>query len=316
MSRISGPAGFPHSWAAMDSPSGAVTVKALIACLPVAVSNCRGAHHATPPWPEHPLTHRVRTTLAVILAFLATAAILDSQPFAVAQPRPVAGQVQPVVAPHGMVVAQEKRAARIGAEILARGGNAVDAAVAVGFALAVTHPQAGNLGGGGFMLIHRADRNETAAIDYRETAPQAVTRDIFLDGKGRGRSAQVARFRACRRRARHGRGPCARPCALRLGQVHPRRPDRAGARARAQRHRGRGRSRRFASARAGKTCALAVVGEDLSQYRRRRAHAGTGSGAGRPCRLARRDRARRAARVLPRGRWAKRSSRASAPRAA
>ena len=89
-----------------------------------------------------------------------------------------------VVARHGMVVSQEKRATHIGVAILEKGGNAVDAAVAVGFALAVTHPQAGNLGGGGFMLVHLADRQETIAIDYRETAPQAMTPDIFLDEKG------------------------------------------------------------------------------------------------------------------------------------
>jgi gamma-glutamyltranspeptidase / glutathione hydrolase len=89
-----------------------------------------------------------------------------------------------VVARHGMVVAQEARAARIGVDVLKDGGNAVDAAVAVGFALAVTHPQAGNLGGGGFMLVHLAERNETTAIDYRETAPQAITSTTFLDSSG------------------------------------------------------------------------------------------------------------------------------------
>jgi gamma-glutamyltranspeptidase/glutathione hydrolase len=91
---------------------------------------------------------------------------------------------QPVLARDGMVASQEKLATKVGAEILARGGNAVDAAVAVGFAMAVTHPQAGNLGGGGFMLVHLAERNETVAIDYRETAPAATTRDVFLDAKG------------------------------------------------------------------------------------------------------------------------------------
>jgi gamma-glutamyltranspeptidase/glutathione hydrolase len=90
----------------------------------------------------------------------------------------------PVVAKNGMVASQEKLATHVGVDILKAGGNAVDAAVAVGFALAVTHPQAGNIGGGGFMLVHLAARNETIAIDYRETAPAAMTRDVFLDEKG------------------------------------------------------------------------------------------------------------------------------------
>src|SRR5215472_6314588 len=80
----------------------------------------------------------------------------------------VAAQDRPAPAPHGMVVAQEGRAARVGLAVLQQGGNAVDAAVAVGFALAVTHPQAGNLGGGGFMLIHLAEPGTNVAIDYRE----------------------------------------------------------------------------------------------------------------------------------------------------
>jgi gamma-glutamyltranspeptidase / glutathione hydrolase len=98
---------------------------------------------------------------------------------------PAADEVHDVVAEHGMVVAQEKIAARIGADVLKRGGNAVDAAVATGFAMAVTYPRAGNIGGGGFMVIHSAERHEDVAIDYRETAPAAITRDIFLgpDGK-------------------------------------------------------------------------------------------------------------------------------------
>jgi gamma-glutamyltranspeptidase/glutathione hydrolase len=86
--------------------------------------------------------------------------------------------------PHGVVVAQEARAAQIGVEVLRRGGNAVDAAVATGFAMAVTYPRAGNLGGGGYMLIHRAGRHADVAIDYRETAPAAATRDMFLDQSG------------------------------------------------------------------------------------------------------------------------------------
>jgi gamma-glutamyltranspeptidase / glutathione hydrolase len=96
-----------------------------------------------------------------------------------------ADAVQSIAAEHGMVVAQEKVAARIGTDVLKRGGNAVDAAVATGFAMAVTYPRAGNLGGGGFMVIHSADRHEDVAIDYRETAPAATTPGIFLgtDGK-------------------------------------------------------------------------------------------------------------------------------------
>ncbi|HLX15935.1 MAG TPA: gamma-glutamyltransferase [Bradyrhizobium sp.] len=98
---------------------------------------------------------------------------------------PASDTVHPVVAEHGMVVAQEKIAARIGAEVLNRGGNAVDAAVATGFALAVTYPRAGNIGGGGFMVIHSKERGEDVTIDYRETAPAATTPQIFLgpDGK-------------------------------------------------------------------------------------------------------------------------------------
>src|SRR6185369_5308587 len=85
---------------------------------------------------------------------------------------------------NGMVVAQESRAARIGVTILDGGVNAVDAAVAVGFAMAVTYPRAGDIGGGGFMVIHLAKDNKDLAIDYRETAPDAATPTMFLDAKG------------------------------------------------------------------------------------------------------------------------------------
>jgi gamma-glutamyltranspeptidase / glutathione hydrolase len=96
---------------------------------------------------------------------------------------PAIGRAQPVTAKNGMVVAQEAIAARIGADILQRGGNAIDAAVATGFALAVTYPRAGNIGGGGFMVIHLADGTDTA-IDYREAAPQAINKNSFLDAAG------------------------------------------------------------------------------------------------------------------------------------
>jgi gamma-glutamyltranspeptidase/glutathione hydrolase len=113
----------------------------------------------------------------LILPFAALLAIANPAP---AQVRPAT----PILAHNGMVVAQEQRAARIGIEILDRGGNAVDAAVAVGFALAVTYPRAGNIGGGGFMVIHLASGSRNVAIDYRETAPAAAKPTMFLDAAG------------------------------------------------------------------------------------------------------------------------------------
>ena len=89
----------------------------------------------------------------------------------------------PVKAQHGMVASVDAMATQVGVEILKQGGNAVDAAIAVGFALAVTHPQAGNLGGGGFMLLRTAS-GRTAAIDFREMAPARASRDMFLDKQG------------------------------------------------------------------------------------------------------------------------------------
>jgi len=90
----------------------------------------------------------------------------------------------PVLSKNGMVSTQDRIAAQVGADILARGGNAVDAAVATGFALAVTHPQAGNLGGGGFMLVYLADEQKTIALDFREMAPAGATRDMYLNSQG------------------------------------------------------------------------------------------------------------------------------------
>src|SRR5476649_1601849 len=96
---------------------------------------------------------------------------------------PVGANRQPLRARHGMVVAMESIAADVGVDVLKKGGNAVDAAVAVGFAMAVTHPFAGNLGGGGYMLIRMAD-GRTTFIDFRERAPQNASRDMYLDAKG------------------------------------------------------------------------------------------------------------------------------------
>jgi gamma-glutamyltranspeptidase/glutathione hydrolase len=113
--------------------------------------------------------------LALVVAVILPAAALAQD----SETPPVPG----VLAHNGMVVAQEARAARIGNDILQQGGNAVDAAVAVGFALAVSYPRAGNLGGGGFMVIHLANGTDTT-IDYREAAPSGINAKSFLDAQG------------------------------------------------------------------------------------------------------------------------------------
>jgi gamma-glutamyltranspeptidase/glutathione hydrolase len=115
-------------------------------------------------------------------ALIGALALLLSGPSA-SRADPALARAQAVTAANGMVVAQEAIAARVGAEILRKGGNAVDAAVAVGFTMAVTYPRAGNIGGGGFMIIHRANGDDMA-IDYRETAPAAINRTSFLDAQG------------------------------------------------------------------------------------------------------------------------------------
>lgn len=111
--------------------------------------------------------------LAVLLPVLAVAADLP--------PHTSAASVH---ARHAMVASDHGLATQVGVDILRRGGNAVDAAVAVGYALAVTLPTAGNLGGGGFMLIHDAKTGRDSAIDFRETAPASAARDMFLDPRG------------------------------------------------------------------------------------------------------------------------------------
>jgi gamma-glutamyltranspeptidase/glutathione hydrolase len=131
-----------------------------------------------------------RRSIFSVIAFCVIVAFAPLSWPAVAQdargtaPAATSDAARPVAAKHGMVVAQERLAAKIGADVLAQGGNAVDAAVATGFALAVTYPRAGNIGGGGFMLIHLADSRRDIAIDYRETAPDAIRRDIFLGADG------------------------------------------------------------------------------------------------------------------------------------
>ncbi len=90
-----------------------------------------------------------------------------------------------VAAKNGMVVSVDEYASQVGIDILKKGGNAVDAAVAVGFALAVTYPSAGNIGGGGFMIIRFPDTKEAVALDFREMAPGRATADMYLDDKGK-----------------------------------------------------------------------------------------------------------------------------------
>jgi gamma-glutamyltranspeptidase / glutathione hydrolase len=125
----------------------------------------------------------LRTNLTFVFVLLISYAPAAAQPAS-----PTATRAQ-----HGMVVSEEARATRIGVEILRQGGNAVDAAVAVGFALAVTLPESGNLGGGGFMVIKLADGDRAVAIDYRETASAAATSTMFLDEKGKA-DPQRSRF--------------------------------------------------------------------------------------------------------------------------
>jgi gamma-glutamyltranspeptidase/glutathione hydrolase len=102
---------------------------------------------------------------------------------------------EPVQAKHGMVVAQEPIAADAGVTVLKSGGNAVDAAIAVGFALAVTHPSAGNLGGGGFMLIRLAD-GKTTFLDFREAAPRKATGNMYIGPDGNATRESIVGWRA------------------------------------------------------------------------------------------------------------------------
>ena len=110
----------------------------------------------------------------------------------------IAASREPVRAKHGIVASTNEVASRVGVDVMKRGGNAVDAAIAVAFALAVTHPSAGNLGGGGFMMI-RLKNGKTTAIDYREMAPAAATRNIYLDKNGnliKGEGGSLVGYRA------------------------------------------------------------------------------------------------------------------------
>lgn len=123
-----------------------------------------------------------KTISAIIFLFLLFGShALTAQELPIYNPRDI---FQPVVARNGMVSSANMYATEAGLQVLKEGGNAVDAAVTVGFTLAVTFPRAGNLGGGGFMLIYFADPKKVVAIDYREKAPKAASRDMFLDESG------------------------------------------------------------------------------------------------------------------------------------
>ena len=124
---------------------------------------------------------QIRTLLCVILSFIALSfsSFAQNEPFF--DPKDI---FHPVTATNGMVSSANSYATKAGIEVLKEGGNAIDAAVTFGFTLAVTFPRAGNLGGGGFMLIYMADSKGVVAIDYREKAPKAATTDMYLDEDG------------------------------------------------------------------------------------------------------------------------------------
>jgi gamma-glutamyltranspeptidase/glutathione hydrolase len=133
-----------------------------------------------------------RALLPLLPLVLATGTATPAGTRAAADPPEVAfprqwemqrGSIAPTIAARGMVVSTDRVASEVGAEILRRNGNAVDAAVAVHFALAVVNPEAGNIGGGGFMVVRMAD-GTTAALDFREAAPMRATRDMYLDAQG------------------------------------------------------------------------------------------------------------------------------------
>ena len=128
--------------------------------------------------------------ITFVFAFALSACAIADTAVPASNSAPAAGRFSlddvftPVAATGGMVVSEEEIASEVGAGVLRRGGNAVDAAVATALALAVVLPEAGNLGGGGFMLVHLAKENRTVALDYREVAPRAASRDMFLKPDG------------------------------------------------------------------------------------------------------------------------------------
>jgi gamma-glutamyltranspeptidase / glutathione hydrolase len=144
-----------------------------------------------------PIYSQTRLILSQLVLFAVILAALAPLMSPVA-PVAFAASREPVRAKHGIVASTSEIASQVGVEILKRGGNSVDAAIAVAFALEVTHPAAGNLGGGGFMMI-RLKNGKTTAIDYREMAPAAASRDVYLDREGKlieGEGGSLVGYRA------------------------------------------------------------------------------------------------------------------------
>ena len=134
--------------------------------------------------------------------FLVAFAVVATRPFSFLENPAfqitLAASREPVRARHGIVASTNEVASQVGVDVMKRGGNAIDAAIAVAFALAVTHPAAGNLGGGGFMMIRLKD-GRTTAIDYREMAPAAANKNIYLDKNGNvieGEGGSIEGYRA------------------------------------------------------------------------------------------------------------------------
>jgi gamma-glutamyltranspeptidase/glutathione hydrolase len=139
---------------------------------------------------------RIHFVLSLAIAFASIVSLLTPGHQAVTTV--AAASREPVRAQHGIVASTNVVASQVGVDIMKRGGNAIDAAIAVAFALAVTHPAAGNLGGGGFMMI-RLKNGKTTAIDYREMAPDAATHNVYLDQTGnliQGEGGSLVGYRA------------------------------------------------------------------------------------------------------------------------
>src|SRR5260370_9487977 len=137
-------------------------------------------------------------SLTRLLLPVSLIAVIPSTQIAPANIVAVFASREPVWARQGIVASTNAIASNVGVDIMKGGGNAVDAAIAVAFALAVTHPAAGNLGGGGFMMIRLKD-GRTTPIDYREMAPAAATRNVYLDKNGtliEGEGGSIKGYRA------------------------------------------------------------------------------------------------------------------------